>query len=179
MNDRTRLIALLRESGSTFTGSFRDVRQHQFHFVPAPGRWSIAQTAEHVTLAESGSRKLITRKLIAAEAPPEALAAAVGGMDRIDRRLLKRGQILPAPDFVMPTGKWQTPDEIVAVFDESRQATILFLETTELDLEKYVAPHAALGPLDGHQWAYFLVRHCLRHVEQIDEVKQAPDYPRA
>jgi len=27
------------------------------------------------------------------------------------------------------------------------------------------------------QWAYFLVRHCLRHVEQIEETKQAPGYP--
>jgi len=179
MIDRHQLIDLLRQSAATFTGSFASLAPPQFHFSPGADRWSIAQNAEHVIVAETGSGKLITRKLIAAEATPEALEAAADGEARINRRLAKRDQAFPAPEFVLPTGRWQTPGEMVGVFDQSRNATIAFLETTDLDLRRYIAPHPALGPLDGHQWAYFLVRHCLRHVEQIEEVKRAAGYPAA
>lgn len=177
MIDRDRLIAQLRDSAARFTDSFRATSPAQFHFKPEPGRWSIAETAEHVIVAETGSGKLIRGKLVREEATAEAIAASAGAEERIDARLLKRGTVLPAPDFVMPTGRWSTPREMIDVFDESRAATIEFLLTAGLDLTRYVAPHPALGPLNGYQWAYFLVRHAERHVEQIEEAKRHSAYP--
>ena len=82
-----------------------------------------------------------------------------------------------APDFVLPTGRWRTPREMVDIFEESRNTTIDFLLTTALDLTQYVAPHPAFGPINGYQWAYFLVRHAERHVGQIEDVKRLGDYP--
>ena len=169
---------MLGESGRAFTGAFRGVTGAQFHFKAPTGGWSIAETAEHVTVAETGSGKLIRGKLVREATPPELLAQTVGAMERLDGRLLTRERKVPAPEFVMPTGRWSTPDEMIAVFEESRQATIDFIKTTEHDLAAFAAPHPALGPLNGLQWGYFLVRHCLRHVEQIDEVKAAAGYPK-
>ncbi len=169
---------MLGESGGRFVAAFRGVTGGQFHFKMAPDRWSIAETVEHVVVAETGSGKLIRGKLVR-EAPAAAvLAATVGAEARVDGRLLVRDRVYPAPEFVMPAGRWTTPEEMIAVFEESRRATIDFIATTELDLTTFAAPHPALGPLNGLQWAYFLVRHCVRHIDQIDELKAAPAYPR-
>lgn len=177
MLTRDRLIALLRDSAATFIDSFRATTTDQFRFKPLADRWSIAETAEHVVVVETGSGKLVRGKLLREAATPEAIAAAQGGEDRIDARLVSRASPFPAPEFVLPTGRWQTPREMIEVFEESRNATIDFLLTTDVDLTRYVAPHPALGPINGYQWAYFLVRHTERHVEQIEDVKALPDYP--
>lgn len=177
MLDRTRLVALLRDSATTFLDSFRGTTEAQFHFKPTTDRWSIAETAEHVILAETGSGKLIRGKITREPATPDQLAAAEGGEARVDARLARRGTAFPAPDFVMPTGRWRTPREMVEVFEESRNATIDFLLATEIDLTRHVAPHPALGPLNGYQWAYFLVRHAERHVDQIEGVKRIDGFP--
>lgn len=177
MIDRQQLVALLRDSAVSFLDSFRGTTPGQFQFKPAPDKWSIAEIAEHVVVAETGSGKLIRGKLTRELASAEMLAAAQGAEARIDSRLQKRDRTFPAPEFVLPTGRWQTPREMVTIFEESRNATIDFLLATELTLTQYAAPHPALGPLNGYQWAYFLVRHAERHVDQIEEVKGAPGYP--
>lgn len=179
MPDRASLIALLRDSAGVFTGSFGGLSQPQFHFRPEPDRWSIAETAEHVIVAEAGSARLMRGRMIRNPTPPEVLAATAGADDRIERRLVVRDRRYPAPDFVLPEGRWSTPAAMEAAFTESRAAVVEFLETTSLDLSAFAAPHPALGPLTGLQWAHFLVRHCLRHVEQIEEVKATAGYPAA
>jgi DinB superfamily len=179
MIDRIRLLELLRESSTTFQSSFSSVSAAQFAFKPEPNRWSIAETAEHVVLAETGSGRLFQGRLTRDPTPPEVLEATQGGEDRIDARLVNRGTSFPAPEFVLPTGRWKTAIEMIQAFNESRNRTIDTIERALHDYTRFAFPHPALGPLNGHQWAYFLVRHALRHVEQIDEVKQARGYPRA
>lgn len=177
MNDRQLLVAQLRDSAASFLDSFRGTTPDQFHFKPAADRWSIAETAEHVIVAETGSGKLLRGKLVREPAAPEVLAATEGADVRIDARLRQRDRVFPAPEFVLPTGRWQTAREMVAIFEESRNATIDFLLATELDLAQYAAPHPAFGPLNGYQWAYFMVRHAERHVDQIEAVKRVPGFP--
>jgi hypothetical protein len=179
MIDRQQLVAMLRDSAVLFLDSFRGTTAEQFHFKPAADRWSIAETAEHVIVAETGSGKLLRGKLLREVATPEQLTATEGAEARIDTRLRQRDRVFPAPDFVLPTGRWQTPREMVAVFEDSRNASIDFLLATVLDLTKYAALHPALGPLNGYQWAYFMVRHAERHVDQIEAVKSLPGYPEA
>lgn len=176
---RTGLLPLLRQSAEDFTTAVGGASQQQFHFKPAPGKWSIAETAEHVTLAETGSGKLLRSRLVKEPAPPEVLAEIEGKERLIDARLRVRDRVFPAPDFVLPTGRWPTPVEVLGVFRESRDATIAFLETTALDLSRYAAPHPALGMLNGYQWAYFMAVHALRHVGQIREIRSAAGYPGA
>ena len=177
MIDAETLIPMLSESADRFVSSFRELSPAQFSFRERSDRWSIAETAEHVIAAETGSAKLMAGKLIREAPPAELLASTHDGESRIDRRLGKRDQFFPAPEFVLPKGRWTTAIEMIDVFTTARNGTIALLRRTDLDLTKFAAAHPALGPLNGHQWAYFLVRHALRHVEQIEETKRAAGYP--
>ncbi len=175
--DQQSLIALLRESGKTFVDSFTGLSEARFHWRPGPSRWSIAETAEHVCVAETGSGKLLAGRLTREPTPPEVLAATADGIARIDARLRTRNVPFPAPEIVVPKGRWKSPEEMESVFTTSRSATIALLETSPIDFTQYAYPHIALGPLNGLQWAYFMVRHALRHVEQIEATKATPGYP--
>ena len=177
MLDRLTLLGLLRSSADQFLGGFGGLVPDQLGFRPGPDRWSIAEVVEHVALAEVGSGKLIRGRLVREPAPDELLARTVGADQRIDQNLAVRDRVIPAPDFVQPTGTWADARAAGAAFLESRDATIGFLAATELDLSRHAAPHPVLGPLDGLQWTYFLVRHCLRHGDQIEEIRRSPGFP--
>jgi hypothetical protein len=177
MVDRARLLQMLRESSARFTASLRGLSPDQLAYKPAPDRWSILETAEHVTAAERGSGKLIRNKLPGMTATAEDLARTEKALALIDASLTVRDRIIPAPDFILPTGRWKTGDEVLAVFQESRDATIDFLTTAPAGIDQCVAPHPLLGPLTGSQWGYFLARHSDRHVLQIEETKRHPGYP--
>ncbi|MDX2060668.1 MAG: DinB family protein [Gemmatimonadales bacterium] len=178
MLNRHELASLLRSSGKTFSDSFRDLDQTRFGFKPGPGRWSIAENVEHVIVSETGSVRLIRGKLLREPTPPEDLAAAADGWARVEARLSPGSGAVEAPDFVRPTGRWQTPAEMLEAFESSRAGLIEFIETTEHDLTRHAALHPRLGMLDGWQWAYFIALHGLRHAAQIDAVKRDPGYPR-
>jgi hypothetical protein len=177
MHDRQALAAHLRESAGSFGRSITGIPSAQFHFKPGPDRWSIAETAEHVIVSETGSTRLIKGKLLREPASPETLAATADGWDRIDLRLAPAAGPRPAPEFVLPTGRWGGADEMLAIFTESRNGLVEFLETTAHDLTRHAALHPALGMLDGLQWIYFIHRHCLRHLAQIEAIRQDPGFP--
>jgi len=177
MVDRARLLELLRESSDRFTASIRGLSESQLGYKPWPERWSILETAEHVTAAERSSGKLIRNKLPSMTASPEDLARTEKAMALIDANLTVRDRIIPAPEFILPTGRWKTGDEVLAAFQESRDATIEFFSSAPPEIDQCAAPHPLLGPLTGSQWGYFLARHSDRHVLQIDEIKSQAGYP--
>jgi hypothetical protein len=175
---REEILDLLRRSGEEFVALVQGHRPDQFHFKPGPDRWSIAETAEHITLAETGSGRVIRGKLTAAPAPAELLAQSADGEERIMARLGLEGRSFPAPEIVVPRGRWATPEEVLSVFQEQRAATIDFLATTPLDLSQYAFPHIALGILNGWQWGLFLGYHAQRHNRQLREIRASAGFPR-
>ena len=177
MTELATLIALLETSGRTFVDSYQGLSDIQFRFKPAPDRWSIAENVEHLAVAEIGSGKLMQGKLTREAPAPEVLAATAGAHERIAQRLPNRERKASAPEFVQPTGRWATAEEMTAAFEESRAAMIAFLRTTTIDLTKFAVPHPLLGPLNGHQWAHVTALHALRHAAQIAEVRAASGFP--
>lgn len=177
MPDKAAVLDLLARSGSAFPDAFRSIGPKQFFAKPAADQWSIAETVEHVTIVEVGSGKLIRTKLTETEPDAGLLAEAEDGSARIEARLGVEGGPFQAPERVLPKGRWSSAEEMLAVFEENRAATIEFIESTPLDLTRYVAPHPRFGPIHGLDWAYFLALHTDRHLRQIERIKQSPVYP--
>ncbi|MEO8449977.1 MAG: DinB family protein [Gemmatimonadota bacterium] len=170
------VVTLLRETGSAWTEAIRDVTDIQFAFKPAPDKWSIAETAEHVTFVEASSGKLIRTKLTE-QAADEATLAATVGKEQIIESLNLRERIIPAPEMVQPKGRWGSNAEMMAAFEDRRNQTVQFMESSGLDLRKHALPHPLLGMLNGYQWGYFMALHCRRHIAQIREIMASPEYP--
>ena len=136
---------------------------------PGPGRWSVQEVLEHLSIVEARAVMMV-RALV--EAAPACDAASAGlPPTAIDRaRLADRAARVSAPDPIVPTGT-VTSDAALAALDRSRADLLAVLDSAEgKDLSRVTRPHPALGPLDGYQWIGAIGGHEMRHTLQIEEI---------
>jgi hypothetical protein len=155
----------------------------QWRFQPAPDRWSIAQNVEHMAVVHEyilGTR--LGNNLAQGPAPEpgrnsQIIDALV--LERIPDRSIKA----KAPEPVEPTGTVTITDTL-ARLSRNYERLAKFVEITP-GLREHVldAPplrlltDGAYTTMDGYQWALAVAAHDERHVRQILEVKQDPNYP--
>ena len=97
--------------------------------------------------------------------------------DAVLAKIPDRSQKAQAPEPLVPTNRYGSPEGSLKHFEESRAATEEFLKTTP-----GLRDHALDGPLgtklDGYQYVLFIAAHSERHTKQILEVKADPNYPK-
>jgi len=180
--DRGRILTELDASQKQFLDSISGLTPAQWTYKAGPDRWSIAEVAEHIVAAEpyiGGSViKLVT------ESPADTAKAAKREPQnsKIDERLLvqlrDRNQKATAPGEITPKGIYKTPDEAEDAFKAARAKTVEFVKTSNADMRDHFYSPFPGTELDGVQGFLFLCGHNERHVEQIEEVKQSPNYPK-
>ena len=161
-----------------FLKSIAGLSQKQWTFKPAPDRWSVAEVAEHITVSESTLMGLIQKQVMQSPAAPEKREQVKGKDEMILQRMPDRSHKAQAPEILRPTGRWATEADLTKAFEQSRQANIDYIRTTNDDLRDHFFDHPAFGTLDGYQWLLLLSAHSARHTAQIEEVKADPNFPK-
>jgi hypothetical protein len=173
--DREKGVAYLQQTEDGVANSIKGLSQAQLKFKPAPDRWSVAETLEHIALAEDFIFQNIRDKIKKAPA-----GAATRDTAKADAAVLAmvpdRSHKAQAPGPLVPSGRW-TPDETLARFEKSRARTIEFLQSTP-DLRQHVIDSPLGQPLDAYEWLLFIGAHSARHTKQIEEVKADPNFPK-
>ena len=161
-----------------FLKSIAGLSQKQWLFKSAPDRWSVAEVAEHITVAESTIMSLVQKRLMSSPAAPEKREQVKGKDQMILERMPDRSHKAQAPEILRPTGRWATEVDLVKAFNESRAANMEYIRTTKDDLRDHFFDHPVFGSLDGYQWLLLLSAHSARHTAQIEEVKADPNFPK-
>ena len=173
--ERDALLVQLDHSATVFAASLQGLSQAQWKYKPAPDRWSIAECAEHVVIANDMMFALVVQQLVKIplpEKPPQRVGDETvlkGGVDRS-----KKVQTAP---FLEPKGKYASPAEVMAAFQTSRAKVIEYVKTTQDDLRAH-GLQTQDGFHDAYQFLLALSAHAERHSEQIAEVKADPRYPK-
>ena len=175
-NDREKAFRYLEQTRDGVIAATKGLSDAQMKFKPAPDRWSVAETLEHITLAEDYLFRNITQTIMKAPAGPAGRDTA-----KLDALILSavpdRSQKRQAPGPLVPSGRW-TPAETLAHFEASRAKTIEFLKST-LDLREHAsADNPFQQPMDAYEWLLFISAHSDRHTLQIAEVKADPKFPK-
>jgi hypothetical protein len=174
--DRTQLVDYLIRSQQLLEDATNGLRDEQWHYRPAPGRWSVADCVEHLALAERTISGVGERARAAPPVPP-ADAATVRERDaRLRRLATDRTEKFSAPEPLVPTGL--APRDALRLFHERRSATIAFTRMSQRDLRGHAADHPLFKNADGFQWLLLAAAHVERHVQQIREIKAASGFPR-
>jgi DinB superfamily len=168
-----RLLHELTETSEGFLRSVDSVPTDRWTYAPAQDVWSVGQTAEHTATVWRGIQRLVTGKLL--EQPKSPGSPALSD-EFVIQSMFDRSRRYPAPEAVLPRGRWATPAELVAAFTESRDLLIRWLPEVTVDLRAYSAPHLIMGPLDGVQWLLFAAAHTERHTRQILELRKAAGF---
>jgi hypothetical protein len=177
--ERDHAIEYLKETQKDFLAATDGLSDAQWKFKAAPDRWSIAETAEHIGIAEQTIWKLVSEKMMKSPATPEKAAEAKGKDEIILTKVPDRSRKAQAPEQLKPTGRWATRAALVKDYNGIRDQEIAFLKDTKEDLRNHFEEHPFLKTIDAYQWLLLNGAHCKRHTAQILEVKADPNYPKS
>ncbi len=130
---------------------------------------------EHIAAAEDFIRGMLKEKVMMAPA-----GDAGRDVKKTDEAVLMmvpdRTTKAQAPEPLVPSNRFGSPDGSLKHFVESRATTEDFLKTTT-GLRDHVT-ESPLGKLDGYEFVLFIAAHSERHTKQINEVKADPNFPK-
>jgi len=176
--EREAALKSLQATHDAFLKSIAGLSESQWRFKPAPDRWSVAEVSEHIAVSESALLGLVQTKFMTSPADPAKRAEAMGKDPIILEKVPDRSHKVQAPEFLKPTHRFATREENIKAFEDSRQATMDYVRTTNDDLRDHFGPHPMLGTLDAYQWILLISAHSERHTKQIEEVKADPNFPK-
>ena len=176
--ERDAALKSLQATHDAFLKSIAGLSDKEWKFKPAPDRWSIAEVSEHIAVSESMILGYVQKQIVTSAATPEKRAEVKVTDQQILTLVPDRSHKAQAPEFLKPTNRWATRDELVKSFEDSRRATMDYVRTTNDDLRDHFRPHPLLGPMDAYQWILLISAHSERHTKQIEEVKADPNFPK-
>lgn len=176
--DRAR--ALLRDSHQHLLAAVGGLTDAQWSWRESPEQWSVLDNVEHLAVVERGTMRFVTDGFSHPEAEP-APARSAETLDAFDQKLIgwmvARDERRNAPERVNPKGRFASGAEALDNLTVSRQSVMTFADAPTYALDAQMAPHPAVGKIDGIQWLLFLGGHMERHVRQIEEILRAPGFP--
>jgi hypothetical protein len=173
--EKDKALQYLESTKKNVLEATKGLSETQWNFKAAPDRWSVAQVVEHIAAAEDFIRGMVQEKVMMAPAgdtgrdvkkTDEAVLAMVP--DRTNK--------VQAPEPLVPTNRFGSPEGSIKHFMESRATTENFLKTAT-GLRDHVAD-SPLGKLDGYEFVLLIAAHSERHTKQINEVKADPNFPK-
>jgi len=177
-SERDFALSHLYASEKMFLVSVDGLSPAQLNFRAAPNRWSIAECAEHIALAEDFIFGVVTGQVMKSPAVPDHKASDADDQ-KVIAATVDRSQKFKAPEPIRPSSKFASVDEAVAHFEKSRARVLDYVRSGQDDLRHHLAEMPASGtPIDGYQWILLLSAHTERHVAQIEEVKADPNFPK-
>jgi len=200
--ERQFLLGYLKRTRMMTHDAVSGVTPAQWTFKPKPFRWSVAECAEHIILAEHWLMNEFENKFAKGNEPayifhwlkpkPRMEDFKILPPDerrifdlRILNSMLDRSQVDtsipsdPPPEVsIVPKMKYKTPEEMLVDFDQTRDRTIRIIEELKVDLRQYyIYPNTTKSLLDGYQYLLRIPSHNERHLMQLQEVKGDPNYP--
>jgi hypothetical protein len=173
--EKDKALQYLETSKKGVLDATKGLSEAQWNFKPAPDRWSVAQVMEHIAAAEDFIRGMLKEKIMmapAGEAGRDIKKTDEGVLAMVPDRTTK----LQAPEPLVPTNRFGSPEASIKHFVESRATTEDFLKTAT-GLRDHVAD-SPMGKLDGYEFVLLIAAHSERHTKQINEVKADPNFPK-
>ena len=156
-----------------------NLTDEQWSFKPAPFKWSVGETAEHIALAE-GLLFGVVQQTLASKPNPDWETKTQGKEAALEKILAARTGRAQSPGAIQPMNKKMTRPEIMTLFKDGRARSLKFIETTDASFKDHTFdnPFPVFGTLNAYQWFLYIPQHNLRHNKQIAEVKANARFPK-
>jgi DinB superfamily len=177
-DDRKALLQRFDDATARTLAAIEKLSDAQWAYKAAPEKWSVAETLEHITLAE-GLLFGMVEKTLAAPPNPAWAEQTKDKLALVEKMMLDRSTKVQAPGEIAPAGKLTRAD-VMAKYKARRAATRKFVKETKAGLHARTGDHPfpAIGTLSAYQWLAYTALHNLRHLQQIEEVKAGAGFPK-
>lgn len=175
--EKDRALQYLESTKKNVLEATKGLSEAQWNFKSAPDRWSVAQVMEHIAASEDFIRdNLIKEKVMVS--PAGQPGRDVKQIDEaVVAKVPDRTRKAQAPEPLVPSNRFASPDGSLKHFVESRTTTEQFLDTTS-GLRAHVMD-GPVGKMDAYEFVLFIAAHCERHTKQINEVKADRNFPKS
>jgi hypothetical protein len=180
VEERAKAVKALIDSQNEFLSYVEKLTDEQWNFRPAPFKWTVGETAEHIALAE-GLLFGAVERAIAAPINPDWETKSANKEPILDNILAARKGKANAPEPIQPfKQKKMTRAEIMTLFKEGRAKSLKFAQETDVPLKAHTLDHPfpIFGTLNAYQWLLYIPAHNLRHDKQIAEIMSNPAFPK-
>jgi hypothetical protein len=178
----TTLQEIWKENGvarEELLAEVRGLSEAQLGFQPAPGKWSIGEILDHLSLAEQSMARVASR--ILQQAAGRGLIGQPGSMEPpphgIDRELFNAPAA--APESVLPL-PGRPLAHLLSSLGESRERLLEVSSRADGRVVGNVTiRHFQLGELHFYQWLALEGAHESKHLAQIRRIKSHPKFPKS
>lgn len=169
--ERDHLVSHLEMTESWLADEVSGLSAAQLKFRPAPGKWTILDVVEHLTVAEPQYWHDLKESMTKPPAPSKNKEAADlyvlwYGIDRTEHQ--KTGEARE------PKGTLTDVRAGMKSVGQLRAEMLQYARSTDEDLRGH-----AYGGGDVYQWFVMISTHMQRHILQIREIKTSPGYPKS
>lgn len=177
--ERAKTIKTLHDSQNELMSYIEKLTDQQWNARPAPFKWTVGETAEHIALSEGLLFGAMERAL-ATPINPDWQTKTAGKEAILDGLLAGRKGKANAPEPIQPLKRKMSRAEIMTLLKNGRAKTLTFTEQTELPLKAHTLDHPfpVFGTLNAYQWLLYIPAHNLRHNKQIAEIMSNPAFPK-
>ncbi len=173
--EKDKALQYLETTKKNVLEATKGLSEAQWNFKPAPERWSVAQVMEHIAAAEDFIRGLVQEQVMKAPAGEPGRDVKKTD-DGVLAMVPDRTNKVQAPEPLVPTNRFGTPEGSIKHFVESRATTEDYLRSAT-GLREHVAD-SPVGKLDGYEFVLLIAAHSERHTKQINEVKADANFPK-
>src|SRR5579872_4870062 len=173
--DRRHLIVHFEMTTQMLAEQVRGLSPAQLEYKASPDRWSIREVVSHLAVAEPDYWREIQKALKAAPDMATRKSSATDadimwyGIDRVVHT--KTGGGHEKVDTYKDLG------EALGKFQALRATMIEYIKTTNDDMRAHSFGDGA-EVIDCWQWMLEISTHAERHIQQIREIKNDPNFPK-
>ncbi len=165
----------LNKTRADLIASVQGLSEAQLNFKPAPDRWSVLECVKHITLASQGLFAFVQHT---AKTPNDSNFKS-GVTDSMFIAMVEdRSHKAQAPEPFKPVhSPYKNLTETLKAFNAGRDSLINYVQTTNDDLRNHIAS-MPFGKVDAYQLILLISAHTNRHMQQLNEVKADPNFPK-
>ena len=165
----------LNKTRNELLDAVKGLSEAQLNYKPAPDRWSVLECVQHITLTSQGLYGFVQQTV---KTPNDSAFKGSVTDDKLIAMVEDRSHKAQAPEPFKPVNAtFKTLAETLKVFNEDRDNLIKYVQTTNDDLRGHVAP-MPFGKADAYQLILLISAHTNRHMQQLNEVKADPNFPK-
>lgn len=175
--ERKKASDFLQDTKKGIQDAVQGLSDAQLKFKPAPDKWSVEDCLKHIAQSENMLWGMVAAGLKQPATPEKRGDIKVTDDDvikHVEDRSTKVKTFAPLEPVNTP---FKTMQEAMDAFANSRNKLIDYVNNTDEDLRNHVN-QLPIGVYDSYQMILFIGAHSNRHMQQINEVKADPNFPK-
>ena len=167
----------LKETKKGVWEATQGLSEAQLKFKPAADKWSVEDCLKHIAITEQMLWGMVEGGLKQPASPERRVDIKMKDEDvikNIEDRSTKIKTFAPMEPLNTP---YKSMTEAMESFTANRDKLIMYVNTTNDDLRNHMS-QLPIGLFDSYQMILFIGAHSNRHMQQMNEVKADPNFPK-